>query len=130
VAKARYLLDTGLLIRYIRGERDTVRLLRDLTKREYVAISVITRIEVRAGMREHERYRTQKFLARIHTYDVTKEIADRTGDLLREYRQRGQILPLPDAIIAATALQHQLTLITLNPKDYPFRGLSLYPLPE
>ena len=130
MAEARYLLDTGLLIRYIRGEQDTVRLLRVLTKRERVAISVVTRIEVRAGMREHERYRTQKLLSRVRTCDVTKEIADRTGDWLREYRQRGQTLALPDAIIAATALQHRLTLITLNPKDFPFRSLSLYPLSE
>jgi len=130
MSEARYLLDTGLLIRYIRGEQDTVRLLRGLTKRERGAISVVTRIEVRAGMREHERYRTQEFLSRVRTCDVTKEIADRTGDWLREYRQRGQTLALPDAIIAATALQHQLTLITLNPIDFPFRSLSLYPLPE
>lgn len=83
-----------------------------------------------AGTHPEERYQTYKFLSRFSNYDVTKDIADRTGDLLREYRQRGQAIALPDAIIAATALQHRLILITLNQKDYPFRGLSLYPLPE
>jgi len=126
----RYLLDTGLVIRHLRGERRIVRLLRELGKKERLAISTITRIEVIAGMHPEERYHTRKLLSRFLNYGVTKEIADRTGDLLREYRQRGQTLALPDAIIAATALQHQLTLITLNPKDYPFKGLSLYPLPE
>ena len=127
---ARYLLDTGLVIRHLRGERRIVRLLRGLGKKERLVISSITRIEVLAGMHPEERYQTRKLLSRFLNYDVTKEVADRTGNLLSEYRQRGQTLQLPDTIIAATALQHQLTLITLNPKDFPFRGLSLYPLPE
>ncbi|MBC8447290.1 MAG: type II toxin-antitoxin system VapC family toxin [Chloroflexi bacterium] len=127
---ARYLLDTGLVIRHLRGERRIVRLLRGIGKRERLTISSITRIEVLAGMHPEERYQTRKLLSRFLNYDVTKEIADRTGDLLSEYRQRGQAIALPDTIIAATALQQQLTLITLNPKDYPFQGLSLYPLPE
>ncbi len=33
-----------------------------------------------------------------------------------------------DAIIAATALQHGLTLVTFNPKDLGLPGLQLYPL--
>ena len=35
---------------------------------------------------------------------------------------------VPDAIIAATALQHGLTLVTFNPGDFDPLGLQLYPL--
>ena len=44
------------------------------------------------------------------------------------------ILPLPplvlDMLIAATALEHSLTLVTENRKDFPMPELSLYPLPD
>jgi predicted nucleic acid-binding protein len=35
---------------------------------------------------------------------------------------------IPDAIIAATTLQHGLTLVTFNPRDFDLPGLQLYPL--
>ncbi len=123
----RYLLDTGVIIRHLRGQPRAVRLLRTLGKRERLAIASITRLEVHVGMREHERYRTQKLLSRFITYGLDVEIADRAGDFIRKYRNRGVMLSVPDAIIAATAIQYGLTLVTFNPKDFPMPGLSLFP---
>lgn len=126
--KARYLLDSGVIIRHLRGHPAAVRLLRGLGKRERLAVATVTRLEIHAGMREHERYKTQKLLSRFVTLDMSAEIADRAGDYIREYRRRGTALSIPDAIIAATAIQHGLTLVTFNPKDFPMPGLSLFPM--
>jgi predicted nucleic acid-binding protein len=126
--KARYLLDSGLLIRHLRGRPEAVRLLRDLGKRERLAIASVSRLEIHVGMQEQERYETQKLLARFVTYDMGSDIAERAGDYIREYRSQGVALAIPDAIIAATAIQHGLTLVTFNPKDFPMPGLSLFPL--
>ena len=38
-------------------------------------------------------------------------------------------LSLSDMLIAATALEHGLTLITHNKKHFPMPELSLYPFP-
>jgi predicted nucleic acid-binding protein len=126
--KARYLLDSGLLIRHLRGRPEAVRLLRDLGKRERLAIASVSRLEIHAGMQEQERYETQKLLSRFVTYDMGADIAERAGDYIREYRSQGVALAISDAIIAATAIQHGLTLVTFNPKDFPMPGLSLFPL--
>ena len=125
--KARYLLDSGLLIRHLRGRPEAVRLLRGLGKRERLAIAAVSRLEVHAGMREHERYKTQKLLSRFATLEMGADIADRAGDYIQGYRSRGVALSVPDAIIAATAIQHNLTLVTFNPRDFPMPGLSLFP---
>lgn len=125
---ARYLLDTGLVIRHLRGRKAVVQLLRELGKRERLGIAAVTRLEVRAGMHPDEVYATQKLLNRFLTYDLDRDIADRAGDFVRNFRNTGTQLSVPDAIIAATAINHQLTLVTLNSKDFPMPGLSLYPL--
>jgi len=123
--KARYLLDSGLLIRHLRGRPEAVRLLCDLGKRERLAIASVSRLEIHAGMQEQERYATQKLLARFVTYDMDVDIAERAGDYIREYRSQGVTLAISDAIIAATAIQHGLTLVTFSPKDFPIPGVSL-----
>jgi predicted nucleic acid-binding protein len=125
--KARYLLDSGLLIRHLRGRPEAVRLLRGLGKHERLAIASVSRLEIHAGMQEQERFKTQKLLSRFVTFEMGADIADRAGDYIREYRSRGAAISIPDAIIAATAIEHGLTLVTFNPKDFPIPGLSLFP---
>ena len=81
---AAYLLDTGVLIRHLRGQRAAVRLLRSLGRKDRLAISAVTRAEVRAGMRDHEDHTTRRLLSRLETVPIGPEIADRAGDLVRE----------------------------------------------
>ncbi len=127
---ARYLLDTGIVIRHLRGQQDIVQLLRNLGKRERLGIASITRLEIHAGMHPDEAYKTQKLLARFVTYDLDRNIADRAGDYIRKCRAEQLVLSVPDAIIAATAITHRVTLVTLNVKDFlPLSDLSLFPLP-
>jgi predicted nucleic acid-binding protein len=66
---AHYLLDTGLVLRHLRGQRRAVRLLSGLGKMGRLAVSAITRLEVHAGMQTDERYATNKLLSRFITYD-------------------------------------------------------------
>ncbi len=128
---ATYLLDTGLVLRHLRGQRRTVQLLRNLGKESRLAIASVTRLEVHAGMQAEERYATQKLLARLATLDLDREIADRAGDLIAASKRVGRPLGVPDAIIAATAIGHRLTLVTLNPGDFQsIAGLSLYALDD
>lgn len=128
---ATYLLDTGLVLRHLRGQRRTVQLLRGLGKESRLAIASVTRLEVHAGMQPAERYATNKLLARLATIDMDREIADRAGDLIADCKRTGQGLSVPDAIIAATAIGHRLTLVTLNRGDFQHvSGLSLYQMDE
>lgn len=126
----RYLLDTGLVIRHLRGQKNIVQLLRNLGKRQRLGIAAVTRLEIHAGMHPDEVYQTQKLLSRFVTYDLDSSIADRAGDYIREYRAKHTSLAIPDAIIAATAITYQLTLVTLNVKDFPMSSLSILPLPS
>ena len=126
-----YLLDTGLVLRHLRGQRRTVQFLRGLGKLGRLSVATVTRLEVHAGMQPEERYVTQKLLTRMATYDLDREIADRAGDLIAASKSANKALSVPDAIIAATAIGRNLTLVTLNRGDFEhIAGLSLYPIDE
>jgi toxin FitB len=60
------------------------------------------------------------FLGRI--LPVNGPVADRWGCLLA---QAGRPLPAIDSLLAATALQHKLTLVTRNVRDFVGLGVNL-----
>ena len=52
------------------------------------------------------------------------------GHFNRIYSGRGVTLAIPDAIVAAVAVENGLALITDNAKDFPMPELSLLSLPD
>ncbi len=125
----RYLLDTGVVIRHLRGQPATVAWLRRLSIQGRLGISSITRSEIHAGLHPLEAELTQKLLNRLVTYHLSPTIADLAGDYIREYQVKRINLNPYSAIIAATAITCQLTVVTLKPNDFPMPGITLCPLP-
>ena len=81
-------------------------------------------------MKPDERYATQKLFSRLAVYDLDWGIADKAGDLISSMKS-GRVLGVPDAIIAATAISNNLTLVTLNPNDFRnVSGLSTHAVDE
>lgn len=126
---SRYLLDTGPIIQHLRGHKPSIQLIRRLASSGKLSIAAMTRIEIRVGMATDEQYITQKLLTRFTTLTLDRAVADRTGALISTMRQRGTSIALPDAMIAATALAHNLILVTYNQAHFAgVGGLSVYPL--
>jgi predicted nucleic acid-binding protein len=56
---------------------------------------------------------------------VTEAIAERWGHLAATARKQGVTLAVVDGVLAATAIENDLTLVTRNTKDYSALGVSL-----
>lgn len=126
-----YLPDTNVLVDTLNGKRGRRELLRDLVFAGHrLACCEITVAEIYAGMLPHEAARTDAFLEALAWYDTSRTIARRAGRLRFDYARQGRTLSIPDTLLAATALEHGLTLVTDNRKHFPMPELSLYPLPQ
>ncbi|MDH7485995.1 MAG: type II toxin-antitoxin system VapC family toxin [Anaerolineae bacterium] len=125
---ADYLLDTNVLILHLRKRPQITALLTRWGEEGALYISVVTRTEILAGMHPHEEERTMELLDSLTNLAVDKAIADHAGRLIYQYARQGIQLSFPDALISATALHHDLTLSTTNPKHFPMPELRLHPL--
>ncbi len=112
----RYILDTNTVIDYVGDKlpQDSVLAMDKIVNDEF-NISIIVRIEALGfNGEEAEMQKLKEFLSLAKIYYVDDLIADKTIDLRKTYRK----LKLGDAIIAATALVNNLTLISRNTKDF------------
>jgi predicted nucleic acid-binding protein len=124
------LLDTTVLIDVLRNKRNRRALLAELVERGHtLATAAINIGEVYSGMHPREEAVTETFLGSLVCFPITANIARRAGALKSAWAQQGQTLTLADMIIAATALEHNLTLMTDNRKDFPLPELNFQLLP-
>lgn len=56
---------------------------------------------------------------------VTEEVAERWGVLAAECQHKGRGLSMADGLIAATAIEHDLTVVTRNVRDFADLGVPL-----
>jgi len=124
-----HLLDSSILILALRSQPAALDLLDRFRSREEASISVVSRTEVLAGMRPHEERATAELLLALLSLPVNAAIADRAARLIYSLARSGQQLSFPDALIAATALEHDLTLVTTNARHFPVGGLEVREFP-
>jgi predicted nucleic acid-binding protein len=81
-------------------------------------------------MRPREERITTELLLALLSLPVTEAIADRAGRLIYSLARNGVQLSFPDALIAATALEHDLTLVTTNARHFAIAGLKVQEFPH
>ena len=57
---------------------------------------------------------------------IDQEVADRWGLLTAAARNSGILLPVIDGLLAATALEHNLTLVTRDTRQIPSMGAAVF----
>jgi predicted nucleic acid-binding protein len=111
------LLDTNVVVDFLKGRSEAVRYIGALTARP--CVSVVTVAEIFAGLSSQRgEIAARGFFAQCRCLPLSQLIAEAAGHLVRHYRDSHGV-DLPDALIAATADHHALRLATLNVRHFP-----------
>jgi predicted nucleic acid-binding protein len=110
------LIDTDVLVDYLRGREDAVSFLT--SQRGDLLVSVVTVAELHAGVRQNEEGALGECLRLFKVVPVDSETAAMGGAMRRRYL-KSHDLALADALIAASAQRAGALLVTLNRRHYP-----------
>jgi len=124
----RFLIDSNILIDVSRGKRAAICYVDELG--DSWAISQLTAMELIVGARDKREVETiDAFLSPYAVVPLNETIGTRAYELLRSYA-KSHGLHVFDSLIAATAIETGLTLVTLNRKHYQMIGGLRLLVPE
>ncbi len=116
-------LDTSVVIDMLRGYEPALAYGRSLSEPPFC--SEIVRVEVVRGLRSSERTTADHLFAAISWVVIDEAVARRAGELGRQWRRSHRGIGSADLVVAATALQLDAGLATLNVKHFPmFKDLT------
>ena len=133
-----FLLDTNIISELVKPKPEAnVTEWIENTDESLLYLSVLTLSEIRRGIAALPQSRRRatleawldkdlpaRFEERILAID--QEVADRWGLLTAAARNSGIVLPVIDGLLAATALEHNLTLVTRDTGQIPSMGVALF----
>lgn len=138
-----YLLDTCIVSKLPKMKvRNDTKLLSWIVKHDETEyfLSVVTVGEIQAGISQltHPSDQRKKMLLeewfisdlslrfKGRIIDVDEIVAKKWGQIVGTARAKGICIPSNDALIAATALTHNLVVVTENGKDFIHSGVSIF----
>ena len=119
---SRYLIDTDWVVDVLRGQQTAIQTLKTIAA-DGLAISIITYGELVEGAvyaRDPVRAQTglDQFLDGKAILPLTEGIMDRFGHVRGALRSQGNLIGDLDLLIGATAVHHELELVTRNRRHF------------
>ena len=124
---SNFLVDTSVCVAHIRGDKTAFQFLKQFSP----SISAVTHAELLQGCRnKRDILAVKATLKDLHQFLFTEVITNQALGLFEKYRISHGI-QFFDTLIAATAVEYKLTLITHNVKHFSFiPNLSVVPWGE
>ncbi len=134
----RFLLDTCAISELVKPAPDP-GVLEWFAQQDELAlyVSALSLGELKRGIEKLTAGKRKTFLQKWLTENVTLRFGDRVlsldaavclrwGEMQARLEKQGKPMPAMDGLIAATALQQQLTVVTRNTRDMDARGVALF----
>lgn len=117
-----YLLDADWIIQALGGHEPAASTLTRLAgSRVYVSLVTAGEIDERAFTSANPQAHLvsfRQFLSSYRLLNLSDPIMERFAETRAELRRRGRLITDFDLLIAATALHHDLTVLTFNVRDF------------
>jgi len=125
-----YLLDSTVLIDWLRGMPDAKRQLEEFAlEGARLAVNAVSVAEVYSGVGDNDRAATDALLDAFDYWLIDEETARRAGWYRYRFARLGRQFSVTDMILAAHAVDRDATLVTGNVKDFPMPELKMLRLP-
>ncbi|MFM2047646.1 MAG: hypothetical protein RI955_192 [Bacteroidota bacterium] len=123
---SKIICDTNILIHLTKGNIETIKAIQEIGEANVVLTS-ITVMELTRGMKnKKELQQLHKKINNINVLHFDEAISFLAMNLISKFHL-SHGLEIPDAIIAATAMNYNIPLFTYNTKDFKFiSGLKLH----
>lgn len=123
---AEILLDSDVIITWLRGTRPIAQLIPDLLRdRHVLSWTPVSVAEIFAGARMGEERQLEHLFLVLETLALSADVGRKAGQYLRSY-SRSHGVELGDALIAAAAHVQEVQLWTLNRRHYPMRDIEFF----
>jgi tRNA(fMet)-specific endonuclease VapC len=119
----QYLVDTDWAIHYLNDHEGIVQRLRELQRQEGLALSIISLAELYEGVYysrepEDDERALQDFLRGVTILGIDEYTCQIFGKERGRLRATGTMIGDCDLLIGATALRHDLTILTNNRRHF------------
>ena len=112
-------IDTSIFIEYLRSKDRTNTALAKLPTETVLYVSSITAFELYSGATDiKKRQDIDTLLQGIFILPLNTDIAKNAGFIYQDLRRRGNMIEVTDILIAATALENDLPIKTLNTSHF------------
>jgi predicted nucleic acid-binding protein len=119
----KYLLDSDVVIEWLRGNGRVVGWVRDRDAAgELLAWTPVSLAEVYASICPREEFIIGDLLQVLHCVEIDERVGRMAGTYRRQFGPSHGV-EIDDALIAAAAHVHGLTLCSRNLRHYPMRDL-------
>ena len=113
------MIDTSVIIDHLRKKNKRKSQLFKIIDNPGLFISTVTLYELFAGaINEQKRKDINDFVALVKILPFTREAAERAGAIYLSLRDKNELIDVRDIFIGATALVHNLPLVTLNANHF------------
>jgi len=132
--KSLYLLDTGWIVRHLRGVQAYTETLLKIGAPQ-LALSILSLAELYEGVYRARdpavaEHAVMTFVSDKTILPITEPITRLFGQERARLRQQNQLIGDIDLLIAATCLAHELILLTTNPRHFErVEGLQIISVP-
>lgn len=121
------IVDTSILIEFFKGTEGIAGEVSSLLQENRVIITGIVLAELLQGMKNlKEELMLDDFLLAVTMLELTTNIWLKAGKLALSLRRKGISLPLTDVAIATLAIEHNLSVFTLDRHFEQIPNLKIY----
>ncbi len=126
----RAVLDTGILIRYLRGQSQAKHFFNELDDKGIIlSISIISALELMIGCMKNpdEMEKTELFIKEFQCIDIDFEVSKKAAFLIHKYPSIFGInisRSTADALIVASAWEMRSSLYTLNTRQFSSNNIK------